>query len=73
MHLPAGFGSTGEGGMSQKVETLLCAKKIILGVLFDTVKIELVCHNDYEAQVLYDDLVERLQAGQEISIDPVAP
>ena len=59
-----------EASMPDSIETLIRAKKVVLGVRFDTVTIELVCGGDYEAQVLFDDLAERMQAGQEISIDP---
>lgn len=43
---------------------------ILLGVMFDTVEIKIVCDSDYGAQVLYDDLVDRLQAGQGIILAP---
>jgi hypothetical protein len=56
----------------EKIETLLHAPNISLTVMFDTVKIEIECSSDYAAQVLFDDLSGRLEAGQEISIEPVA-
>ena len=43
-------------------------KKLAVSVLFVVVKIEVICGDDYEAQVLYDDLIERLQAGEGISL-----
>jgi hypothetical protein len=43
-------------------------RKLALSVLFDTVTIEVICGDDYEAQVLYDDLVERMQAGEGITL-----
>jgi hypothetical protein len=52
------------------VETLLHAPNISVSVLMGRVSIEIDCASDYEAQVLFDDLSERLSAGQEISITP---
>jgi hypothetical protein len=43
--------------------------KIQLSVLFNTVRIELVCAGDYDAQVLFDDLIERLKSGERLSIN----
>lgn len=43
-------------------------RKVAVSVLFDIVKIEVICGDFYEAQVLYDDLIERLQAGEGISL-----
>lgn len=43
-------------------------RKITVDVLFDTVKIGVICGSDYEAQVLYDDLVERLKSGEGLSL-----
>lgn len=51
-------------------ETIVHAPNISLSVLFGRVQIEIDCKSDYEAQVLFDDLTERLEAGQEISIKP---
>lgn len=39
-------------------------------VLMGVVKIEIDCRDDYQAQVLFDDLVERLGSGQSITIEP---
>jgi len=44
------------------------SRKIVIGVLFDTVTIEVICGDEYEAQVLYDDLVERMKSGEGISL-----
>ncbi|HVR57586.1 MAG TPA: hypothetical protein VMT72_12250 [Pseudolabrys sp.] len=41
----------------------LTGKRINISVLFDQVRIEINCGDDYEAQVLYDDLTETVQAG----------
>jgi len=43
-------------------------KKIAISVMFDIVKIEIAVGDDYEAQVLYDDLIERMQSGEGISL-----
>jgi hypothetical protein len=48
--------------------TKLGGKKLGVSVLFDTVSIEVICGDEYEAQVLFDDLAERLGAGQDITI-----
>lgn len=44
------------------------SKKIGVSVKFDTVSIELVCGDPYLANVLYDDLLERLRSGQGITL-----
>jgi hypothetical protein len=48
-------------------------KKIAVSVIFDTVKLEIICGDDYEAQVLYDDLIERLRSGEGISLSVLSP
>lgn len=42
-------------------------QKIEVNVLFDTVRIAIVCDDPYTAQVLFDDLVQRLKAGESIA------
>ena len=57
------------------------AKKIIalpdqnlrVSVLFTDVTITLSTRSSYEAQVLYEDIVERLQSGETIGIESTAP
>lgn len=44
------------------------ARKVAVSVLFDVVSIELICGDDYAAQVLYDDLIDRLQSGEGIRL-----
>lgn len=44
------------------------SKKIGVSVKFDTVSIELVCGDAYLANVLYDDILERLKSGQGITL-----
>lgn len=41
----------------------LRGKRINVGVLFDTVQIAIHCGDDYEAQVLFDDIAETMKAG----------
>lgn len=48
--------------------TDLVSKQVAVSVLFDTVKIELICGDDYAAQVLYDDLVDRLRRSEGITL-----
>lgn len=54
-------------------ETLAVPRKVAVDVLGDTVKLHIICGDDYEAQVLYDDIVERLRAGESISLNLVRP
>ena len=41
----------------------LIGKKISIGVLFDVVTIKIICGDDYEAQVIFDDLIDRSKSG----------
>lgn len=52
---------------------LLTKGKVAVSVLFDTVKIELICGDAYEAQSLYDEVVERLQAGEGLTLGMEQP
>jgi hypothetical protein len=36
--------------------------------MFDIVKIEVICGDNYEAQVLYDDICDRMKAGEGITL-----
>ena len=49
-------------------ETLLKFKKLGVSVLFDVVKIEIICGDDYEAQVTYDDILDRLRRGEGLKL-----
>ena len=49
---------------------IMRSDKIALSVFVDTVKIEITCKSEYEAQVLFDDLVDRMKSGQSITIEP---
>ena len=46
----------------------LVGKKTVIGVRFDIVSIEIHCGDEYEAQVLYDDLIERSRSGEGFSL-----
>lgn len=48
-------------------------KKVAVSVLFDTVTIEIICGDDYMAQVLYDDLIDKLRRGEGITISLAQP
>ena len=43
---------------------LLTKGRVAVSVLFDTVSIELHCGDAYEAQSLYDEIIERLRLGE---------
>jgi hypothetical protein len=43
-------------------------KKVAVSVRFDTVVVEVICGDCYLAQVLFDDITERLQKGEGISL-----
>lgn len=49
-------------------EKLLSGKKLAVSVMFDVVKIEIICGCDYEAQVTYDDLLDRLKRGEGLTL-----
>lgn len=51
-----------------KPETIGTPNKIALRVQFDTVHVELICGDEYAAQVLYDDMLDRLKAGEGLTI-----
>jgi hypothetical protein len=46
----------------------LIANKVEIGVLADTVTIEIKCGDAYLARVLYDDIVEQMEAGERVSL-----
>lgn len=46
----------------------LAGKRINISVLFDTVRIDIACGDDYAAQVAYDDIVDTVQAGGSFTI-----
>lgn len=46
----------------------LSGKHINVSVLFDTVRVEITCSGDYEAQVLFDDIADTLKANGSFTI-----
>jgi hypothetical protein len=44
------------------------SQKVAISVQFDMVTIELICGDAYAAQVLYDDLIDRLRCGEGITL-----
>jgi hypothetical protein len=46
----------------------LVGKKLAISVMFDVVGVEIHCGDEYEAQVLYDDLIERMRSGEGFSL-----
>lgn len=48
--------------------TDIVGRKVAISVLFDVVKVEIICTDGYEAQVLYDDLIERMKSGDGFSL-----
>ena len=47
----------------------LTGKRLNISVLFNVVRIEIACGDDYEAQVLYDDIAETVQAGGSFALN----
>lgn len=46
----------------------LTGKRINVNVIFDVVSIEIHCGDDYEAQVVFDDIAEALKAKGSVTI-----
>ena len=49
-------------------ENIIAGKKIALSVKLDVVSIQIICKDEYFANVLYDDILDRLQAGDGVMI-----
>ena len=48
-------------------------KGLLVGIGIDArVTIEVVCNSDYEAEVLYEDIIDRLRRGEAISFSVAA-
>jgi hypothetical protein len=47
---------------------LLTQGKMAVSVLFDTVTLEINCGDAYEAQSLFDEIIERLKSGQGLTL-----
>ena len=43
-------------------------KKFVIEVIFSTVSVKIICGDSYEAQVLFDDLYDRLKSGESLTI-----
>jgi hypothetical protein len=50
------------------VAEIVFNRKLAVSVMFSTVKLELDCGDSYEAQVLYDDILDRLKAGEGLTL-----
>lgn len=48
-------------------------QQVGVSVLFDTVTVEVICGDEYAAQVLYDDVIDRLQRGEGITLSLEQP
>ena len=46
----------------------LSNKKIAVSLLGDVVGFCVMCGDRYEAQIFYDDIIDRLNSGQDISL-----
>ena len=57
----------------EKREIIATPQKLGLSVVFDVVKVEFICGDTYAAQVLYDDLLDRLQDGEGLTISVQQP
>lgn len=54
----------------ENVQSVLSSVKVELRVLFDVVTINLHCASNYEAQVLFEDILDRVKDGQPLIIAP---
>lgn len=52
-----------EKGEVSKVSDIV-GRKLTISIMFDVVKVEITCGDEYEATVLYDDLIERMRSGE---------
>ena len=53
--------------------TKLGGKKVAISILFSTVMIEVMCGDDYEATILFEDLIDRLRRGEGITLSLSQP
>lgn len=54
--------------MGERAETVAKPYKIAVSVMLDVVRVDFICGDEYAAQVLHDDLIDRLRCGQGITI-----
>lgn len=57
----------------EKREVVAAPQKLAVSVIFDVVKVEFILGDDYAAQVLYDDLLDRLRAGEGLTLSVQQP
>lgn len=46
----------------------IVGKKVVVSVMFDTVSIQIICGDGYDAQVLYEDISDRLRDGEGVTL-----
>ncbi|ANW00651.1 hypothetical protein [Bradyrhizobium icense] len=51
----------------------LVAKRVVIEVAFDMVTIQLHCGDEYAAQVLHEDICDRLRSGKPVSLSMALP
>jgi hypothetical protein len=54
-------------------ERLISGKKIMVTKKFDIVSIEIHCGDEYEAAVLFDDVLNRIRSGEGVFIGNSSP
>ena len=54
--------------MTAKREVIARPYKLAVNIMLDTVSIELICGDEYAAEVLYDDIIDRLKAGEGLTL-----
>ena len=64
--------------MAQRPNELLGKSQVAVSVLDDTVSIELIYSDAYVAQVVYDEIIERLSRGEGLTLglsqpEPLSP
>jgi hypothetical protein len=59
--------------MGERREVLATPQKLGVSVLFDVVRVEFLCGDSYAAQVLYDDLLDRLRDGEGLTLSVQQP
>lgn len=59
--------------MSDECEILVTPLKIAISIFIDTIKIELICGDEYAAQVTYEDILDRLQRGEGLALSVKQP
>jgi hypothetical protein len=47
---------------------MVITKKLAISVMMGTVSLELICDDAYEANVLFDDIIDRLRANEGLEL-----